>query len=94
MCSIIRTPLCHCKPGWDVRCCCDPSYDKGKRWRNCPVRWQTAYFHISNDYNDVILIEEKTIFKTKTYFTKKFRLTKEDWEEIIKYWNEEHETND
>lgn len=79
---------CACKPWYDVRCVCHPV--NKKTWKKCPVKAHTAYFLIFNNYDDSKLIEQKTIQKTKTHFTKKYGISDLDWEQIQEWYKEEY----
>jgi hypothetical protein len=72
---------CNCKPDWDVRCVCHPM---NKTWKNCPVRVNTAYWLLSNEYEIYKMIEKKGGLKgNKTLFKKELKITDKDWEEML-----------
>lgn len=71
---------CNCKYWFDVRCVCHPNK---KTWKKCPVKAQTAYWLMFNDYDAYEHIEQKTIYRSKTYLTKKYKLENKDWEDVL-----------
>jgi hypothetical protein len=50
---------------------------------------QTTYWLIGNDYDDYKRIEQKTIYRSKTHFTKKYKLTALEWEQLVDMYEDD-----
>lgn len=90
---------CYCDTNFDLRCCCyprtnyrllkqDPSNKKKYDFRKCPMRISNAMEFILNDYDKYKLIEngkteQKRIIILKNIIIKDYKLTKEDFTEIL-----------
>ena len=80
-------PKCCCNPTFDVRCTC---YINDVTWERCPERARTAYFMITNDCDTYMMINDKGIHQLKKNLMKKYKLSTNDWENIIIYFEEDY----
>lgn len=89
---------CYCQSHFDLRCVCQPISDyrrlrKDERglkcdFRKCPMRFDTCIQFIINDYDlyktiETGTTETKRIAILKKIITKKFKLSKQDFEIIL-----------
>lgn len=81
---------CRCAPYHDLRIVCHPSK---KTWKQCSVRAQTAYYLMKDDIDTYKLIEQKTIYKVKTYLKKNYKITDKDYLQIVKWYEEDLSSN-
>lgn len=75
---------CNCKPGFDVRCCCEV---KKGNWERCPMRISTAVFMCGNDieiYEEIerIGIEGFDAFKYFGFDDQDAMEFREAWKEV------------
>jgi len=88
---------CNCTTNSDIRGRCNPHYWK-KEWNNCPVRADTTYFNMKNDYEIYEVIEKKgTLQGNKTFIKKvmkEYKITDDDWEQMLIWDKEEREENE
>ena len=88
--------MCYCNPTFDVRCTCwiqNNDGTKNEDFTKCPMRCETTYERIMNEYNYYKMIEENGFDSIKMEILTITGLNKNDWK-IIKEFYDEKEVND
>ena len=80
-----------CSSGWDVRCCCElncPKKNTNEQFNDCPMKLNTIYFHIGNDYGlyNIAINNEWNIIKD--YYNDYG--VDVDIEQLKEWWDEDH----
>ena len=78
-----------CQQSWDVRCCCElncPKKNSNEQFYNCPVKLNTAYFHIGNNFKYCEYANNDDWKK----ITKNFKLNNKELEQIKEWWVEDN----
>ena len=78
-----------CNESWDVRCCCELDCKKkntNKQFYNCPVKLQTIYFHLGNDYDLYNAVESDNWNFVKRHF----KLTSSDILQLQEWKSEDN----
>ena len=60
-----------CSGNWDVRCCCEyncPAKNSNLQFYRCPMMINTICFHMDNDYELYMCVEEGDFDFLQTYF--------------------------
>jgi hypothetical protein len=85
---------CNCTTNTDIRGRCNPHYYP-KEWKTCPVRADTTYEMMKNDYDIYKVIEKKGTLKGLKGYIKKvmkeYKITDEEWEQMLIWDKEERE---
>jgi formylmethanofuran dehydrogenase subunit A len=71
---------CNCKQYWDVRAVCHPT---NNTWKKCPVRANTAYWLIGNDYEIYKMVQNGGLKRNKIFVIKQLKITDKDWEQMM-----------
>lgn len=77
-----------CSDYYDVRCCCELNCKKknsNAQFFRCPMRLNTIYFHIGNNY-DLYKYAENDEWR---YIKQYFKLNKNDLNTLRDRWHEE-----
>ena len=83
--------MCYCNPTFDVRCTCWVENDDGTKnedFKRCPVRCDTTYIRIMNEYKYYKMIEENSFDSIKKEIIAITGLNENDWENIKKIYEE------
>ena len=83
--------MCYCNPTFDVRCTC---WIKNKDFKRCPVRCETTYWRIMNEYKYYKMIEENGFDSIKKEILIITGLNENDWKIIKEVYEEEEESDD
>jgi hypothetical protein len=81
--------ICHCNNNFDIRVCCWIQHKK--TYNNCPMKVNTTYWRIMNDYDLYNKIEKEGISSIKDYIVNTCLLNEEDWNQILEWYKEEDE---
>ena len=90
----INKMTCNCTTNTDIRGRCNPRYYP-KEWKTCPVRADTTYEMMKNDYDIYKVIEKKGTLKGLKGYIKKvmkeYKITDEEWKQMLIWDKEERE---
>jgi len=91
--------MCYCNPTFDIRCTCWVENDDGtknKDFLKCPMRCETAYERIMNEYKYYKMIEKDGFDSIKKEILKITKLSEKDWDTIkyLYYEYKEEDTSD
>jgi len=87
--------MCYCSPTFDVRYTCwiqKNDGTKNKDFKRCPVRCETTYWRIMNEYEYYKMIEENGFDSIKMEILAITGLNKNDWKIIKEFY--EKDVND
>ena len=85
---------CNCNPTFDVRCTCwvtNRNGTKNKNFKYCPIRCETTYWRIMNEYKYYEQIEKNGFDSIKKEILKITKLSNEDWNQIKEFYNQDCE---
>jgi hypothetical protein len=88
--------MCYCNPTFDIRCTCwveNHDGTKNKDFLKCPMRCETAYERIMNEYKYYKMIEKDGFDSIKKEILKITKLSEKDWD-TIKYLYYEYNKED
>lgn len=86
--------MCYCNPTFDVRCTCwvrNHNGTKNKDFKKCPVRCETTYYRIMNEYKYYKMIEENGFDSIQKEIKKITGLNDKDWADIQKLYKDDEE---
>ena len=86
--------MCYCNPTFDVRCTCwvrNHNGTKNKDFKKCPVRCETTYYRIMNEYKYYKMIEENGFDGIEKEIKKITGLNEKDWADIKKLYEDDEE---
>ena len=78
--------MCYCNESFDIRCTCwvrNNDGTKNKQFLKCPMRHETTYEHIMNEYKYYKIIEKSGSNAIKDEIIKITKLTAKDWDIIV-----------
>lgn len=82
--------MCYCNPTFDVRCTCWILKD----FKRCPMRCETTYWRIMNDYEYYKMIEENGFDSIKKKILRITGLNENDWKRIKELYDNDNEDNE
>ena len=90
--------MCYCNPNFDIRCTCwvkNNNGTKNKDFLKCPMRHETTYEHIINEYKYYKIIEKSSFNSIKDEIMNITKLSAKDWDSVVdiyeKYKDEDNE---
>ena len=89
--------MCYCNPNFDIRCTCwvKNNGTKNKDFLKCPMRHETTYEHIINEYKYYKIIEKSGFNSIKDEIMNITKLSAKDWDIVVdiyeKYKDEDNE---
>ncbi len=89
--------MCYCNPSFDIRCTCwvlNSDGSKNKQFLKCPMRHETTYQHIMNEYKYYKIIEESGFNAIKKEILDITKLTNKDWDIIVDIYEKYKEDDD
>jgi hypothetical protein len=89
--------MCYCNPSFDIRCTCwvrNNDGTKNKDFLKCPMRHETTYQRIMNEYKYYKIIEESGFNAIKKEILKITKLTTKDWDIIVDIYEKYNEDED
>ena len=78
--------MCYCNPSFDIRCTCWVRNNDGtkiKDFLKCPMRHETTYERIMNEYNYYKIIEKSGFNAIKEEILQITKLSNKDWDDIV-----------
>ena len=78
--------MCYCNPSFDIRCTCwvrNNDGTKTKDFLKCPMRHETTYERIMNEYNYYKIIEKSGFNAIKEEILQITKLSNKDWDDIV-----------
>ena len=84
--------MCYCNPNFDIRCTCwvkNNNGTKNKDFLKCPMRHETTYEHIMNEYKYYKIIEKNGFDSIKEEILVITGLNENDWKSIKELYDEE-----
>ncbi len=87
--------MCRCNTQMDIRGRCDPIYNI-KEFKYCPAKFNTALFHLQNDYKTYKLIEcnPRETQGIVIDFLKQYKMTKRDCFRVLELYYKEISQDD
>ena len=89
--------MCYCNPSFDIRCTCwvkNNDGTKNKDFLKCPMRHETTYQRIMNEYKYYKIIEKNGFDSIKEEILDITGLNENDWKIIKEFYEEEKESED
>lgn len=89
--------MCYCNPTFDVRCTCwvtNHNGTKNEDFVKCPMRVNTTYFRIMNEYEYYKKIEKNGFDSIKKEILEITKLSEKDWLDIKQIYENEHDESE
>ena len=89
--------MCYCNPTFDVRCTCwvtNHNGTKNEDFVKCPMRVNTTYFRIMNEYEYYKKIEKYGFDSIKKEILQITKLSEKDWLDIKQIYENEHDESE
>tara|TARA_R100000951_G_scaffold41277_2_gene34880 strand:+ start:725 stop:991 length:267 start_codon:yes stop_codon:yes gene_type:complete len=84
--------MCYCNPTFDVRYTCwitNNDGTKNKDFKRCPVRCETTYWRIMNEYKYYKMIEENGFDSIEKEILAITCLNENDWKSIKEFYEKD-----